>query len=59
MYATSSQNETGMSTISCVFIEEGKVMSCGLIKGHGWRISNRNEDYVVAGAVESFQSKNH
>lgn len=38
MYASSTQNEHGISTISRVFIKEGKAEVCGSVKGHGWRI---------------------
>lgn len=59
MYATSSQNERGISTVSRIFIKEGKMEVCGFIKGHGWRISNKQEDYLVAGLYESLHYKNH
>ncbi|KEK22239.1 hypothetical protein [Bacillus gaemokensis] len=53
LYTTSTQNKTGISKICRVSLEEGMVKACGSIKGHGWRIVNQNEGYVVAGSGES------
>ncbi|MDM5189206.1 hypothetical protein QUF99_18450 [Bacillus sp. DX4.1] len=53
LYTTSTQNKAGISTICRVCLEEGTMTACGSIKGHGWRIVNRNEGYVVAGSGES------
>lgn len=52
LYATSTQNKAGISTVCRVFLDEGTVTVCGSIKGHGWRIVNQKEGYVVAGSGE-------
>jgi hypothetical protein len=59
IYASSTQNEHGISTISRVFIKEGKAEVCGSVKGHGWRIRNEQENYVVAGLRESLHYQHH
>ncbi|MBY0598614.1 hypothetical protein [Bacillus bingmayongensis] len=53
LYTTSTKNKAGIGTIFRVFLEEGIITACGSIKGHGWRIVNEREDYVVAGSGES------
>ncbi|MGG3125092.1 hypothetical protein ABEP18_31460 [Priestia megaterium] len=53
LYTTSSQNEAGYSTISRVYLENQELVSCGFVRGHGWRICNENENYIVAGLHET------
>lgn len=53
LYTTSTQNEVGKSTVCRIFLENSNVKVCGSIQGHGWRIVNQNEDYIVAGSGES------
>ncbi|KFN04064.1 hypothetical protein D0U04_13515 [Bacillus clarus] len=57
LYTTSTQNKAGISTICRVLLDEGLVTVCGSIKGHGWRIINQKEGYVVAGSGESKSMK--
>ena len=53
LYTTSSQNDSGYSTVSRVFLEDQLIVPCDYVKGHGWRICNENEDYIVAGQYET------
>lgn len=55
VYSTSTQNQHGFSTISQVCIKNKEVVPCNYIKGHGWRICNDREDYIVAGLHESME----
>lgn len=57
LYTTSAKNKHGIGTISRVFLNEKKVVPFGEVKGHGWRIVNREEEYVVAGLYESYHYK--
>jgi len=52
LYTTSTQNKAGVSTVCRVHLNEGIVTVCDSVKGHGWRIVNEKEDYVVAGSGE-------
>ncbi|EEK72202.1 MULTISPECIES: WD40/YVTN/BNR-like repeat-containing protein [Bacillus] len=52
LYTTSTQNKAGISTVCRVLLEEGIVTVCDSVKGHGWRIVNEKEGYVVAGSGE-------
>ena len=38
--------------VCAVCFEEGIVTVCDSVKGHGWRIVNQKEGYVVAGSGE-------
>lgn len=59
LYTTSSQNESGYSTVSRVYLENQQIVPCDYVKGHGWRITNVNENYIVAGQYETrFYEKN-
>ncbi len=53
LYTTSTQNKAGVSTVCRVHLNEGIVTVCDSVKGHGWRIVNQKEGYVVAGSGES------
>lgn len=53
LYTTSTQNKAGISTVCRVLLEEELVTVCDSVKGHGWRIVNQKEGYVVAGSGES------
>jgi hypothetical protein len=53
LYTTSSQNEEGYSVISRVYLENQELVSCDFVRGHGWRICNKNENYIVAGLYET------
>ncbi len=53
LYTTSTQNKAGISTICRVHLDAGIVTVCDSVKGHGWRIVNQKEGYVVAGSGES------
>ncbi|MBM7661855.1 hypothetical protein JOC85_002662 [Bacillus mesophilus] len=55
IYSTSTQNKAGISTISQVSVEHMQITPCNYIKGHGWRIWNEREDYIVAGLYESLE----
>lgn len=57
LYTSSAKNKQGVGTISRVFLNEKKVVPFGEVKGHGWRIVNRHEEYVVAGLYESYHYK--
>ena len=35
-----------------VLLDEGIVTVCDSVKGHGWRIVNQKDGYVVAGSGE-------
>ncbi len=52
IYATSSQDKKGVSTVSRVYFENNIVVPCNTVKGHGWRIANDKQHYVVAGHYE-------
>jgi hypothetical protein len=56
IYTTSTQNEVGISTVSRIFLEEGTMTTCGSIQGHGWRIINEKDAYIVAGSTQSMSS---
>ncbi|PGL73278.1 hypothetical protein [Bacillus sp. AFS055030] len=53
VYTTSSQNDSGYSTVSRVYLENQLIVPCEYVKGHGWRICNENENYIVAGQYET------
>ncbi|WP_459500170.1 WD40/YVTN/BNR-like repeat-containing protein [Bacillus sp. C1] len=53
LYTTSTKNKAGIGTICRVSLEKETITACGSIKGHGWRIVNEKENYVVAGSGES------
>lgn len=53
VYTTSSQNDSGYSTVSRVYLENQLIVPCDYVKGHGWRICNENENYIVAGQYET------
>ncbi|WP_026673368.1 WD40/YVTN/BNR-like repeat-containing protein [Alkalihalobacterium bogoriense] len=55
IYATSTQNHQGISTISKVCVKQKEIVPCNYIRGHGWRICNDKEDYIVAGLYESME----
>lgn len=57
LYTTSTKNKNGVGKISRVFLNEKKVVPFGEVKGHGWRIVNQKEEYVVAGLYESYHYK--
>ncbi len=52
LYTTSTQNKAGISSVCRVLLEEGIVTVCDSVKGHGWRIVNQKDGYVVAGSGE-------
>jgi len=59
LYTTSSQNESGYSTVSRVYLESQQIVPCDYVRGHGWRICNENENYIVAAQNETrFFEKN-
>ena len=43
---------SGISSVCRVLLEEGIVTVCDSVKGHGWRIVNQKDGYVVAGSGE-------
>ncbi|PEL09892.1 hypothetical protein [Bacillus sp. AFS017336] len=53
VYTSSSQNDSGYSTVSRVYLESQLIVPCDYVKGHGWRICNENENYIVAGQYET------
>ncbi|WP_216831680.1 WD40/YVTN/BNR-like repeat-containing protein [Alkalihalobacterium elongatum] len=52
IFATSSQDKEGNATVSRVYLEQNIIVPCNVVKGHGWRIANDQQDYVVAGHYE-------
>lgn len=57
LYTTSSKDKNGVGMISRIFLKEKKIVPFGEVKGHGWRIVNQEEEYVVAGLYESYHYK--
>ncbi|MCI3921135.1 hypothetical protein MO973_12900 [Paenibacillus sp. TRM 82003] len=55
IYATSTQNKEGYGTVSKVCLDAKEVLPCNLVKGHGWRISGKANNYFVAGLYESIR----
>lgn len=53
LFTTTSQNEKGYSTVSRVYLDSRQIVPCDLVKGHGWRICNHDENYIVAGQHET------
>ncbi|WP_088042321.1 hypothetical protein [Bacillus sp. EAC] len=53
LFTSSTQNESGYSTVSRVYLEKQLLVPCDYVKGHGWRICNENENYIVAGQHET------
>ncbi|WP_078428546.1 WD40/YVTN/BNR-like repeat-containing protein [Alkalihalobacterium alkalinitrilicum] len=56
IYVTSSQGKDGYATVSRIHIENNIVVPCNKVRGHGWRIANHNQHYVVAGHYETIHS---
>lgn len=53
IYATSTQNTDGYGLVSSVCPDSKEILPCNFVKGHGWRISSRANNYFVAGLYES------
>ncbi|SDZ09809.1 hypothetical protein SAMN05421736_10667 [Evansella caseinilytica] len=56
LYTTTSQDRNGVGRVSRVYLEDNKVVPCALVHGHGWRISNHQSQYFVAGLYTSLYS---
>ncbi|MEB1808701.1 MAG: hypothetical protein LPK26_15675 [Bacillaceae bacterium] len=52
IFVTSSQDKEGIATVSQIHLEHNIIVPCNTVKGHGWRIANDKQDYVVAGHYE-------
>ncbi|WP_166240331.1 WD40/YVTN/BNR-like repeat-containing protein [Paenibacillus turpanensis] len=58
IYATSTQNTEGYGMVSHVCLDSKEISPCNLVKGHGWRISSKDNNYFVAGLYESIHYSN-
>ncbi|WP_416148430.1 WD40/YVTN/BNR-like repeat-containing protein [Salipaludibacillus sp. HK11] len=56
IYATTTQDNAGISQVSRIFLNEQKMTPCAKIHGHGWRISNLESNFLVAGLHASLMS---
>ncbi len=53
MFYIQLQRKIRRGLVVCrVLLEEGIVTVCDSVKGHGWRIVNQKDGYVVAGSGE-------
>ncbi|OIJ18739.1 hypothetical protein BKP45_15760 [Anaerobacillus alkalidiazotrophicus] len=53
LYTTTSQDEKGVGKVLRVYIDEKKVVPCAIVHGHGWRVSNQQSEFLVAGLYTS------
>ncbi|AIU81543.1 MULTISPECIES: WD40/YVTN/BNR-like repeat-containing protein [Bacillus] len=53
IYVTSSQDENGFSRIYQADLAAGELKWFDTIRGHGWRVANREENFFCAGLYES------
>lgn len=53
IYASSTQNRQGFSNIYSVDVYNSALHQCETVKGHGFRVANGEQDFMVAGLYES------
>lgn len=56
LYTTTAQDLNGVGKVSRVFLDEKRVTPCAFIHGHGWRVSNYKNEFLVAGLYSSLYS---
>lgn len=59
LYTTTSQDENGVGKVSRVYLDENRIEPCAIVHGHGWRVSNHQNDFMVAGLYTSLYSHSH
>lgn len=57
LYTSTSKDQLGKGKVFQVSLKEKLLIPCGLVNGHGWRIANKQQEYLVAGLYESSYSK--
>lgn len=57
LYTTTSQDENGVGKVSRVYLDEKRIEPCAIVHGHGWRISNYQNEFLVAGLYTSLYSQ--
>ncbi|MGO4887620.1 WD40/YVTN/BNR-like repeat-containing protein [Anaerobacillus sp. MEB173] len=53
LYTTTTQDGTGVGKVLRIFLDEKKVTHCAYVHGHGWRVSNNKNEFLVAGLYGS------
>ncbi|MCE7792946.1 hypothetical protein K8O68_11015 [Salipaludibacillus sp. CUR1] len=56
IFASSSQDADGIGKVYRIYLEEKMLVTCARVHGHGWRISNLQSDFFVAGLYGSLLS---
>lgn len=56
LYTTTSQDENGVGKVSRVYLDEKRIEPCAIVHGHGWRVSNQQNEFLVAGLYTSLYS---
>ncbi len=53
LYTTTSQDINGVGKVSRVYLDEKRIVPCAIVHGHGWRVSNHQSEFLVAGLYTS------
>ncbi len=59
LYTTTSHDKQGLSHVARVYLSEQKIVPCTRIHGHGWRVTNHEDRFLVAGLYESLFSTSY
>lgn len=57
LYTTTSMSKDGNSRVFKINLNKKTLAPCGVVKGHGWRIVNDRDEFIVAGLYETLYSR--